>query len=74
MLKAYLQEEIVHEHLYGSVKATYVLRRVAWNWGIELDQQYIEDTIASTIRHMGQEEFIRWLDQRNQRDEKERSK
>jgi hypothetical protein len=73
MLKAYLQEEIVHEHLYGSVHAAYVLRRVAWNWGITLDQEYIEIAIATAIRDMGQGEFIEWLDQQAKRDRHIRS-
>jgi hypothetical protein len=68
MLASYLQEEIVQAHLYGSPDTAYAMRRVAWNLSVALDQEYIENAIATAIRNMRQDDFNRWLDERSQRD------
>jgi hypothetical protein len=43
-------------------------------FNIELNNEYIDNTIGYTIRSMSQEKFIEWLDERRKRDESIRSK
>jgi hypothetical protein len=73
-LKDALQEEIIRAHLYGTPQEALRLRVFARMFNIELNNEYIDNTIGYTVRNMGQEEFIEWLDGRRGRDESIRSK
>jgi hypothetical protein len=73
-LKDALQEEIIRAHLYGTPQEALRLRVFARMFNIELNNEYIDNTIGYTIRSMSQEKFIEWLDERRKRDESISSK
>jgi hypothetical protein len=73
-LKRALQEEIIQAHLYGTPQEAYRLRMFARLWDIEIDNEYIDKTIGTTVRNMEQGEFIEWLNERRKRDESIRAK
>jgi hypothetical protein len=43
-------------------------------FNIQLDNDYIDNTIGSVVRNMDQREFMEWLGERRKRDESIRSK
>jgi hypothetical protein len=73
-LKGALQEEIIQAHLYGTPQEAYRLRMFASMFNIQLDNDYIDNTIGSVVRNMDQREFMEWLGERRKRDESIRSK
>jgi hypothetical protein len=73
MLKDYLQDEIAARTVHGTREECIALRRFAAAFELGLNEEYIDNTVAYLIQCMEQDEFTRWLHQRNQRYEKERS-
>jgi hypothetical protein len=74
MLKDWLQDEIARETVHGTRDACLALRRFAAAFELGLNEEYIDNTIAYLIHSMPGDEFWRWLNQRNERYENERSK